>query len=110
MDSDLSVSDVSWSDSNRHLLLSGQSTTNRTMQLKEKCRTRAQKKYDKMVEIRKSQSETILSIYYTGKNHVQFFIQLEFRMKHLKDLKYFKIHSAKPQKNSIHSHQSTYPK
>ena len=32
------------------------------------------------------------------KNHVQFFIQLEFRMKHLKDLKYFKTHSEKSQK------------
>ena len=68
------------------------------MQLKEKFRTRAQKNYDKMVKIRKSQSETISSIYYTGKNHVKVFIQLEFRMKHLKDLKYFKIHSEKSQK------------
>ena len=76
MDSDLSVSDVSWSDSDRNLFLSGQSTTNPTMQLKAKFRTCAKKKYDKMVELRKSQSENILSIYYTGKNHAQFFIQL----------------------------------
>ena len=82
MDSDLSVSDVSWSDSDRHLFLSEQSTTKRTMQLKAKFRTHAQKKYNKMVELRKLQSENISSIYYTGNNHVQFFIKLEFRMKH----------------------------
>ena len=98
MDIDLSVSDVSWSDSDRLLFIGENSTTKCTMQLKAKKFTHVQKKYKKMVKLGKSQSENISSIYYTGKNRVQFFIQLEFRMKHLKDLKYFKIHSAKSQK------------
>ena len=71
---------------------------NRTMQLKEKFSKRAQKKYDKMIELRKLQSEDISRISYNGKNHVQYFTQLEFRMKHLKDLKYFKISSAQSNK------------
>ena len=94
IDSDLSVSDMSWSHNDRHLFF-GQSTTNRTMQLKVKFLMRAQKNYDKMVEKRKLQSENISIIYYTGKNHVQFFIQLEFRMKHHKDIKLFKFFNAK---------------
>ena len=88
INSDLSVSDMSWSEKDRHLFI-GQSTTNRTMQLKAKFRMRAQKKYDKMLEKLKLQSENISNFYYTGNNNFQFFIQLEFRMKHHKDTKFF---------------------
>ena len=76
VDSDISVSDVSWSDKDRHLFLSGASTTNHTMQVKAKFRARAQKKYEKMVDKRKLQSENILKIFYTRKNHVKLFVQL----------------------------------
>ena len=98
IDSDLSVSDVSWSDNNRHIFLSRASTTNHTIQLKSKFRARAQKKYEKMVDKRKLQSENISKMFYTGKNHVTFFVQLEFSMKHHKDLRFFKIYNAKSKK------------
>ena len=95
LDSDLSVSDVSWSDNDRHLFMHGAFTTNHTMKIKSKFRTRAQKKYDKLVDRRKLQSENISDKIYNGKNHVKFFAQLELNMHHNKDLKYFKINNAK---------------
>ena len=95
IDSDLSVSDVSWSDNDRHLFLSGASTTNHTMKVKAKFCARAHKKYEKLVVKRKLQSENILKILYTGKNHLNFFTHLEFNMKHYKDIKFFKIYNEK---------------
>ena len=89
-DSDLSVSDVSWSDNDRYLFMHGASTTNHTMKIKTKFRTRAQKKYDNMVDKRKLQSENISDEPYNGKNHVKFFAQLELNMHHNKDLRFFK--------------------
>ena len=98
IDSDLSVSDVSWSDNDRHLFLSGASTTNHTTQVKTKFCVRANKKYDKMVEKRKLQSENISKILYIGKNHVKFFTHLEYNMKYYKDVKFLKIYNAKLKK------------
>ena len=68
------------------------------MQVKAKFIVRANKKYDKMVEKRKLQSENISKILYTGKNHVKFFTHLEYNMKHYKDVKFFKRYNAKLKK------------
>lgn len=65
------------------------------MQLKAKFRTRALKKYEKLFNKSKLQSENISDEYYTGKNHVTFFNQLEINMKHNKDIKHFKIMNEK---------------
>ena len=43
----------------------------------------------------KKQSENISLIYYTGKNQVTFFTQLELNMKHNKDIRNFKITNEK---------------
>ena len=89
---------MSWSDNDRHLFLSGASTTNHTVQVKSKFRVRAHKKHEKMVEKRKLQSENISKIVYNGKNHVQFFTHLEPTIKHNKDLNFFKLYNAKLKK------------
>ena len=106
LDSDISVSDVSWSDDDIFLFMHGALTTNHKMKLKRQFRIRAQNKYDTMVAKRKLQSENISEENYNGKNHVRFFYFLEINMNHKKDLRYFKIMNAKKGK-SITSNRST---
>ena len=50
------------------------------------------------MEKRKLQNENISNIYYTGKNRVQFFIQLKLRMKQHKDIKFFNFFNEKSKK------------